>query len=114
MIRSLASIYEEGGCYFWKNIEILRDQKTGRSSGLNKYEGALFYLTDRICIMEYETLEKHSITLPQLPQQTGCPRRHSDRRADAARPETGGVETGPGISRAGHKCSRGIETYRLV
>jgi len=62
VIRSLASVYEEDGRYYWKNIEILRDPGTGRTTGLNKYEGALFYLADRIYIMEYETLERNSIT----------------------------------------------------
>ncbi|MDA3876587.1 MAG: helix-turn-helix transcriptional regulator [Halothiobacillus sp.] len=62
IIRSLASIYEQEGRYYWKNIEILRDAQSGRSRGLNKYEGVLFYLADRIYIMEYETLERCSVT----------------------------------------------------
>jgi len=66
VIRSLASIHEEEGRYYWKNIELLRDPVTGRSWGLNKYEGAVFYLADRIYIMEYETLERVSITQATL------------------------------------------------
>lgn len=62
IIRSLAHIREEDGRYFWKNIEILRDPKTRRLTGLNKYEGAVFYLADRIYVMEYETIERNSIT----------------------------------------------------
>ncbi len=62
VFRSIASIHEEEGRYFWKNIEILRDPETGQNRGLNKYEGALFYLADRIYVMEYETLEKNSVT----------------------------------------------------
>lgn len=64
--RSLASIHEVSGRYYWKNIEVLRDPNTGKSMGLNKYEGALFYLADRIYIVEYETLEKKSITQATL------------------------------------------------
>ena len=62
VIRSLAVIWREDGKYFWKNIEILRDTGSGRMRGLNKYEGAVFYLADRIYVMEYETLERVSIT----------------------------------------------------
>lgn len=66
VMRSLASIHEQDGRYYWKNIEILRDAVSGRSSGLNKYEGVLFYLADRIYIMEYETLQCGSITQATL------------------------------------------------
>lgn len=62
VIRSLASIHMEGKNYYWKNIEVLRDPVTGRTTGVNKYEGACFYLADRIYIMEYETLGIGSIT----------------------------------------------------
>lgn len=62
VIRSLASIHQEDEKYYWKNIEVLRDPDTGRSAGVNKYDGACFYLADRIYIMEYETLQVGSIT----------------------------------------------------
>jgi hypothetical protein len=62
VIRSLASIHEEDGKYYWKNIEILRNPDAGRTTGLNKYEGLVFYLADRIHIMEYEILERNAIT----------------------------------------------------
>jgi len=62
VIRSLASIHRDEGKYYWKNIEILRNGATGRMTGLNKYEGVVFFLADRIYIMEYETLEVNSIT----------------------------------------------------
>lgn len=62
VICSLASIHKEDGRYYWKNIELLRDPETRRLQGLNKYEGAVFYLADRIYIMEYETLDVNSIT----------------------------------------------------
>lgn len=62
VFRSLASIHYEDRKYYWKNIEIMRDAATGRMTGLNKYEGIVFFLADRIYIMEYETLEVNSIT----------------------------------------------------
>jgi len=60
--RSLASIHAVEGKYYWKNIEILRDPDNGKTFGMNKYEGAVFYLADRIYVMEYETLGVRSIT----------------------------------------------------
>jgi len=62
VIRSIAQIYKEKERYYWKNIELLRDPASGRSLGLNKYEGAVFYLADRIYILEYESIEVNSIT----------------------------------------------------
>ncbi len=66
IIRSLASIYKESERFYWNNIELLRNPETGRSHGLNKYEGAVFYLADRIYIVEYETIELGSITQATL------------------------------------------------
>lgn len=62
VMRSFASIYRDDEKYYWKNFEIVRDPETGRIRDLSKYEGAVFYLADRIYIMEYETLERNSIT----------------------------------------------------
>lgn len=66
VIRSLALVYKENERFYWKNIEILRDPETGRSNGLNKYEGVLFYLADRIYILEYEAIEVNSVTQATL------------------------------------------------
>ena len=66
VIRSLARVYTEDNKYYWKNIEILRDPETGRSNGVNKYEGVLFYLADRIYILEYEAIEVNTITQATL------------------------------------------------
>lgn len=60
--RSLAVIHARGPQYFWKNIEILRDVDTRKIMGINKYQGIVHNLADRIYITEYETLEKRSIT----------------------------------------------------
>jgi len=62
IIRSLASIHGNDGKYYWKNIEILREIKAGKTIGLNKYEGVVFFLADRVYIVEYETLKMNSIT----------------------------------------------------
>ncbi|MCV2868868.1 helix-turn-helix domain-containing protein [Defluviimonas sp. WL0002] len=62
IIRSLAAITIEHGHAYWKNIELLRDPVSGRRGGVNKYEGTAFQLSDRIYVMEYETLQMHSIT----------------------------------------------------
>lgn len=62
IIRSLALIYREDGKYYWKNIEILRDPETGRSHGLDRYEGVLIYPADRLYILEYEAIEVNTIT----------------------------------------------------
>jgi transcriptional regulator with XRE-family HTH domain len=66
VIRSLVSVYKEDERFFWKNIELLRDPETGRSHGVNKYDGAVFYLADRIYIIEYESIEVNSITQATL------------------------------------------------
>lgn len=66
VIRSLALIYKEEDKYYWKNIEILRNPETGLSNGVNKYEGVLFYLADRIYVLEYESIEVNSITQATL------------------------------------------------
>lgn len=66
VIRSLAHVSRENDKYYWKNIEILRDPETGRTRGLNKYEGVLFYLADRLHILEYEAIEVNSITQATL------------------------------------------------
>ncbi|WP_259782389.1 helix-turn-helix domain-containing protein [Aestuariispira ectoiniformans] len=62
IIKSLATIYEENGKYFWKNIELIRTSSSGKTTALNKYDGAVFFLADRIYIVEYETLQKNSLT----------------------------------------------------
>jgi len=66
VIRSLATISRSEGRYYWKNVELIRDPDSGVTSGFNKYEGALFYLADRIYIMEYESVEVNSITQATL------------------------------------------------
>lgn len=66
VIRSLARIHREDNKYYWKNVEILRDTKTGESRGVHKYAGVVLYLADRIYILEYEAIEVNSITQAAL------------------------------------------------
>lgn len=62
IMKSLASLYESDGRYYWKNIEILRSDHPGRRSSVSKYTGAVFLLADRIFIVEYESVLRNSIT----------------------------------------------------
>ena len=62
VIRSLASLYEHHGHYYWKNIEVLRDPGSSQVLTVNKYEGIVFFLADRIYVMECEALQKISLT----------------------------------------------------
>lgn len=62
VIRSLASITRRDDRFYWKNIEILRDPQSGRRTGMNKYQGIVLYLADRIHFIEYETMQVNSIT----------------------------------------------------
>tara|TARA_R110002020_G_scaffold24424_7_gene80436 strand:- start:22 stop:834 length:813 start_codon:yes stop_codon:yes gene_type:complete len=64
--RSLVSVHADSGRYYWKNIELLRDPDTRKTFGLNKYEGAMFFLADRIHVIEYESLDFKSITQVSL------------------------------------------------
>lgn len=62
IIRSFATIAKHDGRYYWKNVEILRDLETGRNVGVNKYEGVVFFLADRIYVVEHESLQQSSVT----------------------------------------------------
>lgn len=62
VIKSLCSIHEEKGKYFWKNMERVRSPDTGQPTSINKYAGLVFLIADRIFIIEYETLLRNSIT----------------------------------------------------
>lgn len=62
IIKSLCSIHEDHGKYFWKNIERIRPPDGDHGTTINKYEGVVFLIADRIFIIEYETLTRNSIT----------------------------------------------------
>lgn len=62
IIRSLCVISERAGRYYWKNIERIDSAGASRKTMTNKYEGVVFLITDRIFIIEYETLLRNSIT----------------------------------------------------
>ncbi|MEM7210166.1 MAG: hypothetical protein AAF434_20260 [Pseudomonadota bacterium] len=60
--RSLVHISCRDGVYFWRNIEVLKDPQTKKRIGTNKYRGIVLFIADRINIIEYEALERTSIT----------------------------------------------------
>ncbi|MEJ1992037.1 MAG: helix-turn-helix transcriptional regulator [Maritimibacter sp.] len=66
IIRSLATITVENGNGYWKNVERLHLASSDQPSVVNKYEGTILQLADRIYIMEYETLQMHSVTQTTL------------------------------------------------
>jgi len=62
IVKSLASLFEKDGRYYWKNIEIHRTGQRGTGPTITKYTGAVFYLGERIFIIEYESLLRNAIT----------------------------------------------------
>lgn len=61
VIKSLCAIDEDNGRFYWKNVERIR-AADGEPTTVNKYEGVVFLISDRIFIIEYETLLRNSIT----------------------------------------------------
>ncbi|WP_371055122.1 helix-turn-helix domain-containing protein [Rhodosalinus sp. K401] len=70
--KSLARIYHVDGRCYWKNLELIREDGRGPADAISKYEGAVFFLTNRIYIVEYEAMQSNSIT-----QMTLYPSYHS-------------------------------------
>jgi len=62
IVKSLASLFEKNGRYYWKNIEIWRPGGPGASVSTMKYLGTAVMLGERIFIVEYESMLKGSIT----------------------------------------------------
>lgn len=62
IMKSLASLFEKDGRYYWKNIEIVRSPGAGLASTVSKYTGVVFLLAERIFIVEYESTLRQSIT----------------------------------------------------
>jgi transcriptional regulator with XRE-family HTH domain len=62
IVKSLASLYEKNGRYYWKNIEIHRPNAPGSGPTTTKYTGVVFFLGERIFIIEYESMLKNAIT----------------------------------------------------
>lgn len=62
IIKSLCTIYEDDGKFFWKNIERIRQSKIDKATRVNKYAGVIFLISDRIFIIEYETLQRKTIS----------------------------------------------------
>lgn len=72
VMKSIGRIHLVEGHAYWKNIELIRDNGIGPAKTIAKYEGAAFLLTNRIYIVEYETLQINSMT-----QMTLYPSYHS-------------------------------------
>jgi transcriptional regulator with XRE-family HTH domain len=66
IVKSLARLTEEGGRYYWKNIEIWRPGGPEGTATTMKYVGTAVLLGERIFIVEYESILKGSITLMTL------------------------------------------------
>lgn len=64
IIKSLVQIFGHQGRSYWKNMELTRNP--GGPSDVSKYLGAAFLLSDRIFVVEYETMLRHSITQVML------------------------------------------------
>jgi transcriptional regulator with XRE-family HTH domain len=72
IMKSLARMHHVDGHCYWKNLEPIRENGRGPARAINKYEGMGFLLTNRIYIVEYETMQANSIT-----QMTLYPSYHS-------------------------------------
>ncbi|MDZ7748078.1 MAG: helix-turn-helix transcriptional regulator [Halofilum sp. (in: g-proteobacteria)] len=66
IVKSLACLSEKNGRYYWKNIEIWRMDGPGSTATTMKYLGLAVLLGERICILEYESMLKGSITQATL------------------------------------------------
>lgn len=63
IIKCLTVIYETDGGYYWKSVERLQPDATGRHGVMtSKYLASLMLLGDRIFAMEYDALMLSSIT----------------------------------------------------
>jgi transcriptional regulator with XRE-family HTH domain len=60
--KSLGRISEKDGRFYWNNIEYMSPAGTRAARHASKYKGAIFYLADRIFVIEYHSLLKNSIT----------------------------------------------------
>lgn len=62
IVKSLALIYKFDGKYYWKNIELAQGTYEGLKRSVNKYDGVVFLLTNRIYITEYASIEASAIS----------------------------------------------------
>ncbi|MEQ8400982.1 MAG: helix-turn-helix transcriptional regulator [Silicimonas sp.] len=62
VMKSLGRIYLSDGRAYWKNIELIRLNGKGPSEAIGKYEGVVFFLTNRIHVLEYDTMQVNSMT----------------------------------------------------
>jgi len=90
IMKSLGRLYLLDGRACWKNVELVRADGRGSARAVAKYEGAAFFLTDRIYVVEYETLQANSLS-----QMTLYPSWHS-----RTRHRTGSRTGGPDRTRS--------------
>lgn len=62
IMKSLGRFYLSEGQAYWKNVELVRDDGLGPARAVAKYEGAAFLLTNRIYVVEYETMQVNNVT----------------------------------------------------
>jgi len=62
IVKSLGSLFEKDGRYYWKNIELWHPGGRGTTASTMKYLGTAVMLGERIFIVEYESMLKGSIT----------------------------------------------------
>jgi len=62
IMKSLGRLRIVEGQACWKNVELVRDEGRGPARIVAKYEGAAFLLTNRIYVVEYETMQLNNVT----------------------------------------------------
>lgn len=62
LVKSFAKISEKKGRYYWSNLELIKRTADSRAPITAKYKGVLFFLADRIFVIEFHSLLHNSIT----------------------------------------------------
>jgi hypothetical protein len=62
IVKSLAVIYKHDEKYYWKNVETVTDPNERQTRATKKYVGAVFFLTNRIYIVEYEPIQANALS----------------------------------------------------
>lgn len=61
LIRTLISIEKQEGRYLFQRTERMQPEQ-GQPACHNRYQGAAFMLSDRLFLVDYETLNRHELT----------------------------------------------------
>ncbi|SRR6266404_5700233 len=62
LIKSFARISERDGRYYWHTVERIKHEGSFQKPVTSNYKGALFFLADRIFVIEYHSTLRNSIT----------------------------------------------------